>query len=223
MWQTSTSASDAAYDWSLHYLHRMGTRFVELGQLPVFQKLKHLVLQAAQQLSLSGKLVRPEHACLTCLRQCMDTHFPRPRISSAGAQSSTTRAITRFMSMTIPRCGSCPSLHVALICTCTLAEQISIAYFVRTPEDSGELVFEDPRGSTAADNLRAAQPWAPFVFPMRIKPRTGLLVAFPSWLPHQVLPTPSSEERVSFSCNIDHFWAPSAHAVVGPVLHDRLM
>jgi hypothetical protein len=66
-------------------------------------------------------------------------------------------------------------------------------YYVRIPAlkgTEGHLVLHDPRDVFA--------PGKPVVIP----PQTGMLVMFPAWLKHQVLPvTQSGEERVAIAMN----------------------
>jgi uncharacterized protein (TIGR02466 family) len=63
--------------------------------------------------------------------------------------------------------------------------------------DSGRLCFVDPRRGGAA--IRETE-----LFPSQfaIAPRTGMLVVFPGYLQHFVLPYRGGRPRVSISCNV---------------------
>lgn len=67
---------------------------------------------------------------------------------------------------------------------------LSGVLYLRVPEASGKLVFEDPRGALP-----------PFGRTHRIAPVVGDLVLFPSWLVHRVEPTWSPYPRISVSFN----------------------
>ena len=88
---------------------------------------------------------------------------------------------------------------------------------------SSPIVFSDPRGGStfaiAAQNValervktpkgrraQAAEPVAPFVHQYAVFPTAGDMVLFPSYLIHQVLPTPSAEReasRIAFAFNLN--------------------
>jgi uncharacterized protein (TIGR02466 family) len=63
---------------------------------------------------------------------------------------------------------------------------------------SGQLEFLDPRGRTEM----AATPGDPFGDPIRVVPKAGLMVIFPSWLYHWVHPYASEGTRVAVSFNV---------------------
>jgi uncharacterized protein (TIGR02466 family) len=80
----------------------------------------------------------------------------------------------------------------------------SAVYYVRAPaSDSGQLVLHDPR-------MPALRMYAPMLRfkgagpeqVARIKPQSGMLVMFPSWLLHSVDPWQGEGERVSIAFNI---------------------
>lgn len=79
---------------------------------------------------------------------------------------------------------------------------ISGAYYVRAPEDCGEIVFYDPRPApiysypkAISSNLLNAQVNG-------ISPKEGALVLFPSYVDHSVNENKSNEERIVISFNI---------------------
>eukprot|EP00039_Didymoeca_costata_P001054 m.49282 g.49282 ORF g.49282 m.49282 type:complete len:311 (+) comp10607_c1_seq1:244-1176(+) len=73
---------------------------------------------------------------------------------------------------------------------------ISGVYYVNVPPDSGPLIFSDPRG---------VHP--PFDGTLTIKPKAGDLILFPSWLSHQVAPTPGKQPRISIAFNCPGQWS----------------
>lgn len=76
---------------------------------------------------------------------------------------------------------------------------VSGVYYVKMPEGSGSIIFDDPRG-----------PLPPFDTKLTIRPFIGDLVLFPSWLMHQVSQNIGSEERISIAFNIPGSWATTA-------------
>jgi uncharacterized protein (TIGR02466 family) len=79
---------------------------------------------------------------------------------------------------------------------------LSGAYYIQTPENSGNIEFYDPVPARLMNvypikahkriNAQAAE----------YKAREGLLVIFPSWLQHAVQPNHSEKFRVSLSFNV---------------------
>ena len=79
---------------------------------------------------------------------------------------------------------------------------ISAAYYVKAPEDSGEIVFYDPR---AANEIRSPIINTPNKLnsnTFSVSPQEGLLVLFPSYLHHSVNINKSTKERIVISFNI---------------------
>tara|TARA_B100001057_G_scaffold412977_1_gene429382 strand:+ start:383 stop:985 length:603 start_codon:yes stop_codon:yes gene_type:complete len=79
---------------------------------------------------------------------------------------------------------------------------ISAAYYVRAPENCGDIVFYDPRPAPVfyypralGSNLLNAQVNS-------ITPKEGALVLFPSYLDHSVNENLSNEERIVISFNV---------------------
>ena len=72
---------------------------------------------------------------------------------------------------------------------------ISGTFYVEVPPSSGAIRFEDPRLP-----LMMAAPQRPDTF-ITIKPRSGLLLMWESWLRHEVLPGSGRGERLSISFN----------------------
>ena len=72
---------------------------------------------------------------------------------------------------------------------------ISGILYITTPPGSGAVVFNDPRGQLP-----------PFGKSLQIVPKVGELIMFPSWLVHSVLPTMSTQSRISVSFNYLGSW-----------------
>ncbi len=79
---------------------------------------------------------------------------------------------------------------------------ISAAYYVRAPENCGEIVFYDPRPAPVFSHPRSNNPNFLNAMVNSITPVEGGLVLFPSYLDHSVNPNNSSEERVVISFNL---------------------
>ena len=84
--------------------------------------------------------------------------------------------------------------------------EISGVYYLKAQggKDSGMLTFRDPAWVTKTMNI-----WGPGtrIFPgpstnMTFPTRTGMMVLFPSWLPHSTLPNNSGEDRMIYSFNL---------------------
>jgi len=78
-------------------------------------------------------------------------------------------------------------------------------YYVQCPENSGEIIFENPHGFTAFDELSCYKP--EFIEQtiqhksVSIKPVEGLLLMFPAYLQHAVAVNQSDQERISIGFN----------------------
>ncbi len=79
---------------------------------------------------------------------------------------------------------------------------ISGAYYVRAPENSGDIVFYDPRPAPVYSYPRALNPNILNAQVNGISPKEGALVLFPSYLDHSVNENLSNEERIVISFNI---------------------
>ena len=66
-------------------------------------------------------------------------------------------------------------------------------FYASTSRNSGSLLFMDPRGHVP-----------PFGRRRELRPTTGTLVIFPSWLPHSAMPCndPNGDPRVVFAFNV---------------------
>tara|TARA_B100000530_G_scaffold247610_1_gene162463 strand:- start:1090 stop:1650 length:561 start_codon:yes stop_codon:yes gene_type:complete len=76
-------------------------------------------------------------------------------------------------------------------------------YYVKVPENSGDIMFHDPRGSLIPSCLDMQYLYgnsSPHV--VRITPKAGECYYFPAWLEHDVNENESEEDRISISFNI---------------------
>jgi uncharacterized protein (TIGR02466 family) len=78
---------------------------------------------------------------------------------------------------------------------------LSGTYYVSIPPDahSGAFEFIDPRVNGAALSIEGAACFDPAVI---LKPKTGMMMIFPSYLRHWVHPNEEETERVSIAFNI---------------------
>ena len=79
---------------------------------------------------------------------------------------------------------------------------ISGAYYVRAPENSGDIIFYDPRPAPIYSHPNAVSPNSLNAQINGISPKEGALVLFPSYLDHSVNENKSNEERIVISFNI---------------------
>ena len=86
---------------------------------------------------------------------------------------------------------------------------ISGVFYIRAAESSPPIVFKDPRPyykfmyyDTIFNDGRDPKSYS--LFPEYVvKPKTGMLLLFPSWLEHEVLQSTSDEERITMVFNLD--------------------
>ena len=79
---------------------------------------------------------------------------------------------------------------------------ISGAYYVRAPENCGDIVFYDPRPAAVYSHPTVTNPNLLNAQVNGIKPKEGALVLFPSYLDHSVNENLSNNERIVISFNI---------------------
>tara|TARA_S200000501_G_C20499611_1_gene602016 strand:- start:22 stop:627 length:606 start_codon:yes stop_codon:yes gene_type:complete len=79
---------------------------------------------------------------------------------------------------------------------------ISAAYYVRAPENSGDIVFYDPRPAPVYSYPNVSSPNFLNAQVNSISPKEGALVLFPSYLDHSVNENLSQDERIVISFNI---------------------
>ena len=80
---------------------------------------------------------------------------------------------------------------------------ISAAYYVRAPENCGDIVFYDPRPAPVFSHPKAKSPNSLNAMINPIKPIEGYLILFPSYLEHSVNSNISKNERIVISFNIN--------------------
>ena len=80
---------------------------------------------------------------------------------------------------------------------------ISAAYYVKAPNNCGDIVFHDPRSAAVFRHPRVLTPNKLNSNIYSVQPKEGLLVLFPSYLQHSVDKNNSNEERIVISFNID--------------------
>ena len=79
---------------------------------------------------------------------------------------------------------------------------LSAAYYVRAPKNSGEIVFYDPRPAPVFSHPQSNNSNSLNAMVNSITPAEGGLVLFPSYLDHSVNQNLSNEERIVISFNI---------------------
>ena len=78
------------------------------------------------------------------------------------------------------------------------------AYYIKAPQNSGEIVFNDPRSSAhmvMPDRVKDIKPPSHLWREVRVNPLEGRILMFPSWLWHCVEPNGSNDIRISVSFN----------------------
>ena len=80
---------------------------------------------------------------------------------------------------------------------------ISGAYYVRAPENCGEIVFYDPRPAPVYFHPKNNKPNPLNATVNSVNPVEGVLVLFPSYLDHSVNENKSDKERIVISFNIN--------------------
>jgi len=80
---------------------------------------------------------------------------------------------------------------------------ISAAYYLKAPNNCGDIVFYDPRESRIVRKPKIQFKNELNAETVNISPKEGALVLFPSFLHHSVNPNLSNSERVVVSFNID--------------------
>ena len=96
--------------------------------------------------------------------------------------------------------GSFNSKHLHPQC------DLSGVYYIQVPEKSGDIVFEHPQLHAAHGEVDSYTPKIKEGMGQHsvisITPSNGLLMVFPSYLSHGVLPNEAKEDRISISFNI---------------------
>ena len=79
------------------------------------------------------------------------------------------------------------------------ASLLSGSFYVKVPAGSGALCFRDPRPGVTHGSFKGSVPNGHA--DIHLKPSTGLLVLFPSWMEHYVEPHESDEPRICIAFN----------------------
>ena len=77
-------------------------------------------------------------------------------------------------------------------------------YYIKAPQNSGEIVFNDPRSAAhmvMPDRVKDIKPPSHLWREVRVNPLEGRMLMFPSWLWHCVEPNGSNDIRISVSFN----------------------
>ena len=77
-------------------------------------------------------------------------------------------------------------------------------YYIKAPQNSGEIVFNDPRSAAhmvMPDRVKDITPPSHLWREVRVNPLEGRMLMFPSWLWHCVEPNESNDIRISVSFN----------------------
>ena len=77
-------------------------------------------------------------------------------------------------------------------------------YYIKAPQNSGEIVFNDPRSAAhmvMPERVKDIKPPSHLWREVRVNPLEGRMLMFPSWLWHCVEPNESNDLRISVSFN----------------------
>jgi uncharacterized protein (TIGR02466 family) len=80
---------------------------------------------------------------------------------------------------------------------------ISAAYYVKSPSNSGDIIFYDPRSANVIRSPTISSQNKLNSTTFNVTPKEGLLVLFPSYLHHSVNINKSDEERIVISFNFN--------------------
>mmetsp|Transcript_13411 Transcript_13411/g.34200 ORF Transcript_13411/g.34200 Transcript_13411/m.34200 type:complete len:448 (-) Transcript_13411:253-1596(-) len=186
-----TALNHMFFKWQMRELQETGDYWHGFRKLPYFLPLKSMFYEAAVQLLMSHGYEEAEAR------------------KKAGHNS--------IFWVSVHVTGSVHEPHM------TEDSLIGGVYYVTVPPGSGKLGLFDPRGrSPMLPPLPQSKGHAvpPFHRTVTIEPRPGLLVLFPGWLVHTVLPSaipPDSPYRVSISVNLKGEWQDTA---AGSLLFD---
>ena len=94
-----------------------------------------------------------------------------------------------------PKCFNRPHIHPNSL--------FSGVYFVKTPQNSGNLMLYDPRPGVqmTMPNRKEGKVSPEFWREVHYEPKAGRCIMFPAWLWHEVKPNESNQTRISVSFN----------------------
>ena len=77
------------------------------------------------------------------------------------------------------------------------------AYYIKAPQNSGDIVFNDPRSGAhmVMPNRKKGKPPSRLWREIHVAPLEGRIIMFPAWLWHCVDPNKSNDIRISVSFN----------------------
>ena len=124
--------------------------------------------------------------------------FARTMLSSVGPDSRPFHLINMWTTIYPPGAFVPEHIHSNSF--------ISGVFYSKAPEGCGDIVFHDPSWVAKTMFLNTSkEPRFPYVETKHaVKPEEGLMVLFPSWLPHRSLPNTSNEDRIIVSFNIGY-------------------
>lgn len=182
---TDTELNNKFYNWQMNKLDQTGEHWSGYTKIPLFHSLLASMHQAATEFLMMHGFSR---------------------------DSARRKAAHHTIFWTSVHSGS--SIHHAHVAEDSL---IGGVYYASVPPNSGNLQLLDPRGvntltvGIAAKKQLKTAPQPPFHRTIDITPRPGLLVLFPGWLTHRVLPSRGLDEsksgyRISVSLNLKGEW-----------------
>jgi len=80
---------------------------------------------------------------------------------------------------------------------------ISGVFYVKAKPNCGDIVFKDPSWVAKTMNSWNDEEFPRFHSSYRITPTEGMMVLFPSWLPHSTRANESGDDRIIVSFNLD--------------------
>ena len=184
---SDTGVNHALFEWQMRWLRETGSYWEGFTSIPLWRELMRVARAAADEL--------------------LDAHGGRRRGDAADLIMWTS-------------VHSSTSVHEPHN---TLDSLVGGVYYVAVPPGAGHLALYDPRGlppisragvQQTGDSTQSARPAPPFHRSVELPAKEGVLVLFPGWLVHQVLPAPSGAPmdeardgyRVSISVNFKGEW-----------------
>ena len=79
---------------------------------------------------------------------------------------------------------------------------LSGVFYVKTSENCGSIVFQDPAWVAKTMQTRKDH-WPQIQTKFAVPPEDGMMILFPSWLPHNTEINNSDDDRIIISFNID--------------------
>ncbi len=181
---TATGVNHALFEWQMRVLRKTGAVAASLGAVPLWADVQTAARGAAREL-----------------------------LAAHGGDPAKVDAATCVSWISVHVVGD--SVHEPHNTDDSLVGGV---YYVSVPPGSQDLALYDPRGARPFDaggdgggGRRVARPDAPFHRTVELPAAEGVLVLFPGWMVHQVLPSAASSRasetyRVSISVNFKGEW-----------------